>query len=208
MRLKDVKIGEEYHHYMGTVVAEEILERNPAERIYEPLIVCRFVGSKETRKAQARYLTPLKEWEAEQTMKQAEKEEIVANLQRIVDAIGEGAEVEPEVHQRYAMIKLTESAAERVLAKCEAKPLPDNRRPSKANSKPEKVKMSRLLGQRVRRALGVGYSGGWLGSYLYRETDNPEHQAMIYIYPSQVDQALTKLGGEKQSNRSALSEIF
>lgn len=192
---------------MGKVIAEEILERNPSQQIYEPLIVCRFANSKETRKAQARYLTPWAEWEAEQTMKQAEKDEIVEGLQKIADAIGEGAEVE-EVHQRYQMLKLTEAAAERVLARCDAKPLPDNRRPSQYNSKPERVKMSKLLGQRVKRALGVGYSGGWMGSHLYRESDNPEYQAMVYIYPSQMEEALEKLGGKKQQTKSALSEIF
>ena len=193
---------------MGQVTAEEILPRNPAEDRWEPLIVCRLHNSHETRRSAARYLTPWADYQAEQKLRKAEAAEDYTRLQKVVETIGEGAELDSSVRRRFLMIKLTEPAAERILGRCGAKPLPENRRPSKAGSKAEQIRMSKLLGQRVRRALGVGYSGGWMASCLYHHTDNPRYRAMIYIYPHQAETVIAALGGQNPVAQSALAELL
>lgn len=207
MRLADIKIGESYYYWNQEWVAEMIEKADKGAGIWQSGVICRSRKSGERRKLSARMLSPWVDYLREEQMYQEEVKEVAEAVKRLTDAVGQGAAYEEPVDSTYISVMFTEEAAARVLESCGAKPLPDDKKPSKAYDDEQFVERSSKLSQRIRRALGVGYAGQSMGYSLLRE--HGEYHARIYLYGEEVKQAADKIMGiEPAEEQSALSELI
>lgn len=209
MRLRDIKIGDSYYYWGSEWVAEGIEEVDKAAGIWQSTVICRATMTGDIRKIGPRYLISWAEHLAAMRMHELEAQEMAEKVERFRVAVGEGTYLDGKINSTWVTIRFTEAAAERLLDKCGAKPLPENRRPSKVRKSDADEYMRRcaLLGGRVRRALGAGYSSRYSGSTLAREGGG--YQAQVSFYGDEIDQALAKLGVcEQTEDASALGELL
>lgn len=207
MRLGDIQIGESYYYWGQEWVAEMIEKADKSAGIWQSGVLCRSQDTGELRKVPARMLTPWADHLAAERVYSDEIAEIAKQVKRLTDAIGPGAVYPVPVDSHYVPILLTEEAAARVLEMCGARPIPEDKQPSKAYDDDVFIERCSRLSQRIRRAIGVGYAGQSMGYSLAREDDI--YHAKIYLYADEVKQAADKLLGiDEEEEQSALAGLL
>ena len=207
MQLKEVKVGGLYSSMgAGKVIVESIEKADRSKGIMQSGAICKSLTTGQTHKIYARYLTPWEEHETQQRMNDLQEAEAYEQVERIIEAVGYGAETNQSPPGIYTVMLFTEQAADRVLELCEANPIPGNRRPSLAPDQEQWVKRASLLGQRLRRAIGVGYAGSYAGHILNR--DGQKYQAQVAFYGEELKQAADRLAGAAPQTPNPLAELL
>lgn len=204
MKLSEIKIGDSYS-WGGQWIAEGIEKANKAAGILEGTVICRSATFGDLRKINPRYLTPWEEQLAYERMAELGVQEMTRKTQMLREIIGEGTYIDGEIGSSWVRLCFTEAAAERVLEMCRAKPIPDNRRPSKARNSTSEIdeyaRRCSLLGGRLRRALGAGYCGRYTGAILVQEGGG--YQARITFQDDDIDKVLSRLGVKPKADCSS-----
>lgn len=221
MRLSEVKTGQScfcsdgYYHYKVDSPYETrkvkvlgIRRANREKGINYSLVQCQEEISGKTFLIDCYFLTPYDDHLAELKMIEEDIEENRRSAGVILAAAGQGVDI--TVGRKATRIQFTEQAADKLLAACGAKPLPDNRRPSLCGpgQENEKARLATLLSRRLARALGGGGVPSWTGEYLHSEGDN--FQARIIFQAADIAAAAQTLSGgrQPQENPSALGEML
>lgn len=206
MRISDIKIGESYYYWDEEWTAEIIEKADQNAGIWQSGVICRCKSTGDRRKITARMLMPWEEHLAQEKLYSDAAAETGRHIKRFADAIGEGADYDREIEHIGVEVKFTEKAAQRLLELCDAQPLPEDKKPSKAPDEETFVERCNNLSQRLRRALGVGHAGRGAGYSLLRA--NATHHARLYFYDDQAKQAADKLLGAEPEQSSALAELI
>lgn len=207
MRISQVKIGEPYYYRGVRIIAEEIEALDRDKGIMSSGVICHLEKDKRRKlKAEARHMVPWDEQQKTRRVREADQQHAEQCLLQIQKLIGEGISPQGGVSREYAHLFLTETAAEKILDTCEAKPIPDNRRPSLVECDQEWIRRATLLGQRVRRALGVGHAGAYGGHTLFER--GKKFQAQIFFCGDDLEMALRKLSNTKPESSSSLLELI
>lgn len=131
---------------------------------------------------------------------EAYERRMTEKIEALACEVGEGAKGVMNTYQGYATLFLSEAAAERVLARCGANPLPDRSRPSTAKDSAEWSRRCFLLSKRVKRALGNGYPG--------RDAPNQVFQASIWVGSEPILNDLLWTLGAEEDISSDLGELL
>ena len=211
MKVKDIKVGLKCHDRnasSGPVTITSIEKADRKNGIWETKVT---VTDQTSGKTYQTWPLNLTNWEEHETAARAEKlarQEMTQHVETIKAAVGNGVRQHGksnENHSDFVRIRFTEQAAEKTLEKLGAKPIPENRRPSKAppGDKQARERLCVLLSQRLRRAFGAGYAGDWISESL-----QAPYVAELFFYNGSVADAAAKISGSTKSSASALSQIL
>lgn len=209
MNLKQIKIGETYHHpLLGKVIAHSITDQPTSLPGPKNRVLCRKPLGATEYTVMARQLKSLKEEENERRMEELNREEGERLLSELNALLGDGVDsVNHYVSTEFAILGFSEEAVDNLLSICGANPLPESRRPSGTADRKEWIRRATLLGRRVRRVLGVGRSGNHTGHALARE--DMWASAQITLFSGELEKAVAKVREAKHGPQSnALSDLL
>lgn len=185
MRLRDVKIGEEYSIHADQ--AEPAIASR-IETIYHKagsleMVVLEFAdGSEEF--SYPDWLKPWSERQAEQDYERLYFDELDRQGEELSEIIGGKVLFDEGLNDRH-MLGLDETAALALLEKLDKQPPKPN---------PKATRQSQLS-RAIRRALGFGYAPGWL--------IEPRFDAFIFLSDQEIEQLKEKLGHQAKGSTLA-----
>lgn len=197
MQFRSVKVGEWYKCWPVDSVCDpcQALEKLPSDetRSY-PEVVLRDVDGYVFHRI-ASNLEPWDKYLEDEHQEALRLDRILTAVQQMNELVGGG--ILYEIYESPSAgnyLRFSESAAEAVLALCGAKPLPEDRRPSRLPAGAKRSRLQTLLSTRLARALGCGHGGEWLMTSLRGQNT---YMARLTFEDLDFDQILERLRGDE-----------
>lgn len=211
MRLKEIKIGEDYYHFLlGWLTAKAIEKKPEANGRNRSYVLCQDRWGRRSHYIQAQHLESRAERDTQKRLSRAEQSEGEQLLELINQKIGPGVSSDLPVHSSYANLRLSQAAAERILRVCGKQPIEANNKPSGTTQQEEWIRRSNRLSRQIRRALGVGKTSKWGGDTLWRQNQvvgKQNYAAKITLQDGELHQMAIKLRAKPQES-SPLTQLI